>query len=179
MWNKLFWLSGIILALALFIYLSRGTDQGSTNSTRDPATITRQADRVVMFERKRESGKVLEVSARQVDETDAQVAHLKDFILTQSDDLSLSGSEAVYDRTRSVLELKGRVHIKRSDGSRAVVDGLLWDRHTGVAHTDNPLSYEGNTGLITADKAEFADDFTKIAFVGRVHARIMQDILAP
>ncbi len=179
MWNKLFWFSGIAIALALVIYLSRYNDQGSTNSTEGPAMITRQADRVVMFERKRESGKVLEVSARQVDETDGNVARLKDFILTQSDDLSLSGSEAVYDRARSVLELKGKVTIKRSDGSLAAVDGLLWDRRAGVAHTDKPVSYEGNNGLITADRAEFADDFTKIAFIGRVHARIMQDILAP
>jgi len=175
--NKLIWSAGVIIVLAIVIFLNR--ENGQAPSSGKGPGITRQANRVVMFERKRESGKVLEVSAREVDETEDQVAHLRDYTLTHSGDLTLSGSEAVYDRNRSVLELKGKVTMKRTNGDQAEVVGLLWDRKAGTAHTDNPVSYRGGTGFITADRAEFSQDFTRIAFIGRVHARIMQDFLTP
>lgn len=176
--SKLIWSACAMIALLFVILLFRDRDQSSLNSDKEPQ-ITRQANRVVMFERKRDNGRVLEISAREVDETTGQVAHLRDFILTQPGELTLSGSEAVYDRARAVLELKGKVLIKKTDGSQAVVDGLVWDRKDDVARTDNPVSYQGSDGFIRADRAEFSDEFTRIAFAGRVHAQIMQNILNP
>jgi hypothetical protein len=91
----------------------------------------------------------------------------------------MSGTDAIYDRTNSILEVKNQVIIKRSGGSQAIMNGLTWNREKDAGHTDNPVRLEGKDGIITADKAEFSGEFTKIAFIGRVHAQIMQNILNP
>jgi hypothetical protein len=177
MWNKLIWFTFATIALAFIVSISRENEQGP--SLNKGAQIKRQAMNVVMFERKHQNRKTMEVSAREVEETGGQVVRLKDFLLTQPGELTMSGTEAVYDRTGSILEVRNQVIIKRADGSQAVLNGLFWNREKDAAHTENPVRIEGKEGIITSDKAEFSDEFTKIAFTGRVHAQIMQNILNP
>jgi len=177
MWNKLIWFTFATIAIAFIVFLSRENEPGP--SLNKGAQIKRQAMNVVMFERKHQNGKTMEVSAREVEETGGQVVHLKDFLLTQPGELTMSGSEAFYDRTGSILEVKNQVIIKRAGGSQAVLNGLFWNRAKDAGHTVNPVRFEGKEGIITSDKAEFSDKFTRIAFIGRVHAQIMQNILNP
>jgi hypothetical protein len=177
MWNKLIWFTLVIIALAFFVSISREDEQGT--SLNKGTQLKRQAVNVLMFERKLQNGKTMEVSAREVDETGGQVVRLKDFLLTQPGELTMSGTDAIYDRTSSILEVKNQVIIKRVGGSQAILNGLTWNREKDAAHTDNPVRLEGKDGIITSDKAEFSEDFTRIAFIGRVHAQIMQNILNP
>jgi hypothetical protein len=177
MWNKLICFTLFIIAVAFIVSISRENEQGS--SLNKGAQLKRQAMNVVMFERKHQGGKIIEVSAREVDETGGQVVHLMDFLLTQPGELTMSGTEAIYDRATSILEVKNQVMIKRVGGSQAILSGLIWNREKDAAHTDNPVRFEGKEGIITSDKAEFSDEFTRIAFIGRVHAQIMQNIINP
>jgi len=177
MWNKLIWFTLVITAVAFMVSISRENEQGP--SLNKGTQLKRQAMNVVMFERKHQNGKTMEVSAREVEETGGQVVHLKDFLLTQPGELTMSGTDAIYDRTSSILEVKNQVIIKRAGGSQAILNGLTWNREKNAAHTDNPVRLESKDGIITSDKAEFSDEFTRIAFIGRVHAQIMQNILNP
>jgi hypothetical protein len=177
MWNKLIWFTLVITALAFMVSIFREDEQGP--SLNKGTQVKRQAMHVVMFERKHQNGKTMEVSAREVEETGGQVVHLKDFLLTQPGELTMSGIDAIYDRTSSILEVKNQVIIKRVGGSQAILNGLTWNREKDTAHTDNPVRLESKDGIITSDKAEFSDEFTRIAFIGRVHAQIMQNILNP
>jgi len=177
MWNKLIWFTFATIAIVFIVFLSRENEPGP--SLNKGAQIKRQAMNVVMFERKHQNGKTMEVSAREVEETGGQVVRLKDFLLTQPGELTMSGSDAIYDRTGSILEVKNQVIIKMAGGSQAVFNGLTWNREKDAGHTDNPVRLEGKDGIITSDKAEFSDEFTRIAFIGRVHAQIMQNILNP
>ncbi len=177
MWNKLIWFTLATIALVFIVSISRENEQGP--SFNKGAQIKRQAMNVVMFERKHQNGKTMEVSAREVDETGGQVVRLKDFVLTQPGELTMSGTDAIYDRTGSILEVKNQVIIRRADGSQAVLNGLSWNRAKDAGHTVNPVRIEGKEGIITSDKAEFFDEFTRIAFIGKVHAQIMQNIINP
>jgi hypothetical protein len=177
MGNKLIWFTLVIVALVFIVSISRENERGF--SLNKGAQLLRLATNVVMFERKHQTGKTLEVSAREVNETGGQVVHLKDFLLTQPGELTMSGTDATYDRTNSMLEVRNQVVIKRVGGSQAILNGLSWNREKDAAHTDNPVRLEGKDGIITSDKAEFSDQFTRIAFIGRVHAQIMQNIINP
>jgi hypothetical protein len=157
MWNKLILFCCVIVVLALIIFISRDTEQGS--SLNKGLLFTRQAIKVVMFERNRQTSKTREISARDVDETGDQVVRLKDFLLTQTGGLHIRGIDAVYDRTRSILEVKGPVRIETQGGSHAKLNDLTWDRNKNVARTDNPVRIEETRGVITADSAEFSDQF--------------------
>jgi len=93
--------------------------------------------------------------------------------------VSLVGADAFYDRTRSVLEVKGPVNIVTQNGSHASLTGLIWNREKNMARTESPVRLDGDDGVVTADRAEFFDEFRNIAFIGRVHAKVMQNILNP
>jgi hypothetical protein len=175
--NKLILFLGALIALALAYSMSSQDEQGPPLNK--ALQITRQAFNVVMFERKRATGKTLEVSAREVDETGGQVVRLKDFRLKQSGGLSLKGKDANYDRSRSLLEIKGLVDFETENGYQGSLKDLTWDRGKDRGRTDNPVHFAGSDGSITADRAEFSQGFTSIAFIGNVHAQIMQNILNP
>jgi len=177
MWNKIILLTCVVIILVFVVSLLQRSEQGQ--SLIKGKQIKRQAMNVVMYERKRGNGKTMEVSAREVDETGEGISHLKDFSLMQKGGVRLDGVDAFYDRTRSVLEVKGPVNIVTQNGSRASLTGLTWEREKDVARTDNPVRVDGEDGVITADKAEFSEDFRNIAFMGKVHAKIMQNILNP
>ena len=144
MWNKLIWFTLATIALAFIVSISRENEQGP--SFNKGGQIKRQAMNVVMFERKHQNGKTMEVSAREVEETGGQVVHLKDFLLTQPGELTMSGTEAIYDRTGSILEVKNQVIIKRAGGSQAVLNGLFWNRAKDAGHTDKSSKDRGKRG---------------------------------
>jgi hypothetical protein len=175
MWNKLILFGCAIIVLAFIVYISKEYEQGSSLGKR--SQFSRQAFNVVMFEHNRQNNKTMEVSAREVDETGGQVVHLKDFLLIQTGGVHIRGIDASYDRSSSLLEVKGPVSIETQDGSQAKLNDLSWDRNKNIAHTDNPVRIEGSKGIITADRAEFSDQFTTIACIGRVHAKVIQNIL--
>lgn len=175
MWNKLILLTVVIVVLAFIISVYR--DNQMVPPLNKGPQPRRQAINVVMYERNRQNNKTMEVSAREVDETGDRGVSLKDFVLIQPGGLKMNGVDAFYDRTKSILEVKGPVNIETQNGSRARLNNLTWDRAKDFAHTDNPIIIEGESGVITADRAEFSDQFTNIACIGRVHAKVMQNIL--
>jgi hypothetical protein len=89
----------------------------------------------------------------------------------------MTGKDATYDRNRSILEVKGLVSMETKDGAQAQLNGFVWDRESQKAYTRNPVKLEGQEGTIVADRAEFSDEFTQIALIGRVHATIAQNFL--
>lgn len=173
MWYKFGLTAAAIIALV--ILSSRDNETGSP--VNGDHALSRKATNVVMFERKRDSGKTMAVSAKQVVETEDQVAHLTDFHLVQQKGVQIIGKDARYDRNRSILEVKGPVSIKTSDNAQAQLDGLIWDRERRKAYTTNPVSLEAHDGTMVADRAEFSDEFSQIALIGHVHAKISRNIL--
>jgi hypothetical protein len=174
MWYKLLLLC---CAVAVMVFLLRSQNADRVVSTAAGPALSRQAENVVMFERSRETGRTLKIAARRVTETDDGLSRFRDFRLEQEDGPELSGTEASYDRSTSLLAISGDLTIATPDGGRVVMNGLSWDRLSNMAHTDNPVRIEAANGVITAERASFSDGFTRIALTGRVHAKIMQNIL--
>jgi lipopolysaccharide assembly outer membrane protein LptD (OstA) len=175
MWYKYVIVMAVVVIIALVILSSQNKEQG-ISLNRDHA-LTRSATNVVMFERKKDTGKTMVVSAKEVVETGDQVAYLKDFRLVQQKGVKMIGKDATYDRNRSILEVKGPLSMETKDGAQAQLNGFVWDRESQKAYTRNPVKLEGQEGTIVADRAEFSDEFTQIALIGRVHAKIAQDFL--
>jgi len=175
MWYKYVLVLAVIVIIALIILFSQNEEMGSP--LKSGYTLTRSATNVVMFERKKDTGKTMVVSAKEVVETGDQVAYLKDFHLVQQKGVKINGKDAIYDRNRSILEVKGPVNIETKDGSQVLLTGFVWDRESQKAFSKNPVKLEGQEGIIVADAAEFSDEFTQIALIGRVHAKIAQNFL--
>jgi hypothetical protein len=174
MWYKLLL---FCCAIAVMVFLLRSQDTDSVVSTSAGPVLTRRAENVLMLERSRETGRTLKIAARRVVESEDGLSRFLDFRLEQEDGPELSGTEASYDRSTSLLTISGELTIATLDGGRVVMNGLSWDRQGNTAHTDNPVRIEAASGVITAERASFSDGFTRIALTGRVHAKIMQNIL--
>ncbi len=165
----------VVVLTIFFFSSSQEPDQGVPAPGAE--SMSRRSTNVVMVERTHESGRSMEVSAREVAETGDQVARFSDFVIEQEGGPRLSGSDATYDRKSSVLTIHGPLDIEAEQGARVSIDGLIWDREADAAHTDRPVRFEGWDSIVTADRAGFSDGFTTIALTGRVHAKIMQNIL--
>lgn len=165
----------VVLLMIFFFSSSQEPDQGTQLSGKE--SMSRRSTNVVMVERSLKSGHTMEISAREVEETPDQVVRFRDFIIEQKEGPRLSGMDATYDRKSSVLTIHGPLTIGAGDGARVQIDGLSWDREKNTAYTARPVRFEGWDSIITADRAAFSDGFTNIALTGRVHAKIMQNIL--
>jgi hypothetical protein len=173
MWYKL--TLAVFLIVALVILSVQNREQVSLlNQYR---TLTRQATNVVMYERKRDTGKSMVVSAKDLREIGERISYLKNFQILQQKGLKMSGEDAAYDRKLSVLNVKGPLQIETADGARAQLNGLTWDREHKMASTANPIRLVNKDGIIVADRAEFSDEFTHITLIGSVHAQIAQNML--
>lgn len=173
MWYKI--ILAFFLIAALVVISSQKRETGP--SLNRYHTLTRQAKNVTMYERKRSTGRSMIVSARELIETGDRVSRLKEFHLAQQKGVTMSGLDAVYDRALSVLKVRGPLSIETEDGTRAQLDGLVWNRESQKAYTDKPLKVTDKKGTIVARKAEFANEFTQITLIGNVHAQIAQNIL--
>lgn len=173
MWYKL--TLAAFLIIALIIISTQEREQESLNGKY--RTLTRHATNIVMFERKRDSGKSIFLSAKELKETGDRISHLKDFRLVQQKGVSLTGIDATYDRGTSTLEVKGPLDIETDDGARARLDGLVWNRESQKASTPHPVKLVNKDGIIVADRAEFADGFSQITLIGNVHAQIAQNFI--
>lgn len=174
------WIKMILLACAVFIaglIFSVFHEQDQEQSVALKPALTRSATSVVMIERRKDGSRTMEVSARSVEETGNQLTHLKDYRLRLSNGASLDGKDAFYDSRNSMVKMVGPIGIMTKDGDRATLKDLTWDRNQHSARTENPVRLEGENGIITADRAEFEDDFATVAFIGNVHAKIHQNIL--
>ncbi len=172
MWVK--WLVPIVIIVLLGIIF---TEREDTAETTQAEPILRSARQITMFEQKPDSDVSTRIQAQSIVEHTDRLISLDDFRISQSDGLLVSGNQARYDTDSSILTVTGPVTIDTKDGRKALLNGLVWDRQSQVATTDNPVVVEGIEGTIRADRAEFHDDFTRIRFLGGVHAKITQDIL--
>jgi hypothetical protein len=170
----------ILLALALgLVWAAKdggGEDGGATDAAKAEMP-SRAALGVVMHEKNTASGSALVVTARRATETRDGRVVLEDFRLEQTGDLELTGGVARYDTRRSLLEIDGPAQVHTTEGWRADLNGLSWDRTTGRAVTVKPLRATGAQGTIHADGGEFLDDFSRIMLSGDVHANIAPDLL--
>jgi hypothetical protein len=173
MWYKFALAISLIVALAIISSQNKepGTLLGKYR------TMTRQATNVVMYERKRDTGKSMIVSAKALVEIGDRISNLKDFHLVQQKGVTMSGLDATYDRGLSTLTVKGPLDIETSDGARAQLDGLVWNRENQKAYTSNPVKILSKDGTIVASSAEFAEGFSQITLIGSVHAQIAQNFL--
>lgn len=175
MLNKVLVLSCAAILMMFFFFTSEEPDQGTTPSGKQ--NLSRRSTNVVMVERSLATGKIFQVRAREVVEGGNQVARFRDFRMEQDGGPQFSGADASYDRKTSVLTIHGPVHIETAGGGRARIDDLRWDRMKSTASTDKPVRLEDEGSIITADRASFSEGFTNIALTGRVHAKIMRNIL--
>ncbi len=172
---KLLLFACVVILMMFFFSSSQEPDPGAPSPGSE--AMVRRSTNVVMIERPLESGRTMEIRAREVVETADQVARFRDFIIEQEGGLLLSGTEATYDRKSSVLTIHGPLNIGDKEGARVHIDGLSWDREKNTAYTDHPVRFEAWNSIITADRAAFSEGFANIALTGRVHAKIMQNIL--
>lgn len=173
--NKLLFFVCVVILMMFFLSTSQEPDKAGQSSGEE--AMTRRSSNVVMVEHSLETGKTMEIKAREVVETGDQVARFMDFLIEQGEGPRLSGTEATYDRKSSLLTVHGPIYLEAKDGAIVHINGLHWDRLKNEAHTDNPVRLEGWGSIITADRAAFSDGFNRIALTGRVHAKIMQNIL--
>jgi len=173
MWYKLTLAAFLIIAL-IIISIQEKEQEPLIGKYR---TVTRHATNIVMIERKRDTGKSMVVSAKELIETGDRISRLKDFHMAQQKGVTLTGSDATYDRGSSTLEVKGPLDIETADGARARLNGLIWNRESRKAFTPNPVNIVNKDGVINADRAEFAEEFSEISLIGNVHAQIAQNFL--
>ncbi|HOS97106.1 MAG TPA: hypothetical protein PLU54_05575, partial [Deltaproteobacteria bacterium] len=108
MWGKLLL---FCCAIAVMVFLLRSQDTDRVASTPSGPALSRRAENVVMLERSRETGRTLKIEARRVVETDDGLSRFRDFRLEQEDGPELSGMEATYDRSTSLLAISGDLTI--------------------------------------------------------------------
>lgn len=173
MWYKL--TLAAFLIIALIIISTREEEQEPLIGKY--RAVTRHAMNIVMFERKRDTGKSMVVSAKELIETGERISELKDFRMAQQKGVTMAGRDATYDRENSTLEVKGPLDIETADGARARLDGLIWNRESRKAFTPNPVNIVNKDGTIKADRAEFSEEFSEIHLIGNVHAKIAQNFL--
>lgn len=172
MWFR--WVAAIVLLFLIGILLMRRDNEVQRI---EPDQIVRSARNIIMHEKRNDSDVLTTFRAQRVIEQKDHIVTLADFEISQSDGLRIAGVEADYDMERSVLQVKGPVTVDTNDGRRAFLDGLVWDRQSQKATTDNPVKVVGAEGIIEAERAEFHEGFSLISFYGGVHAKISQDIL--
>jgi hypothetical protein len=172
MWFK--WLAALVIIIVIGIIVSNREDTVQQTQT-EP--ILRSARQIIMHERKADSDISTIIQAQSVVEQADNIFSLVNFELSQSDGLHIAGIQAQYNMKDSVLTVKGPVTIDTGQDRKARLDGLVWDRQSQKATTNNPVVVEALEGIIKANKAEFLNDFTQIRFFGGVHAQISQDIL--
>ena len=172
MWVK--WLGAIVIIALIGIIVLEREDTVQQIQT-EP--ILRSAQQITMHEKKTDSDISTVIQAQRVVEHLDNVVQLDQFELSQSDGLHMAGSLARYDTESSILTVSGPVTIDTIDGRKALLDGLVWDRKSQMAFTQNPVVVQGIEGTIKANRAEFLDGFTRIRFLGGVHAQITQNIL--
>jgi len=172
MWIKGLGAIVIISLIGIMVFERENTVQQIKS---DP--ILRSAQQITMHEIKTDSDISTIIHAQRVVEQLDNVVSLDNFELTQSDGIHMAGRQARYDTGSSILTVTGPVTINTLDGRKAVLDGLVWNRTTQIAFTQNPVVVEGIEGTIRANKAEFFNGFTEIRFLGGVHAQITQNII--
>lgn len=172
MWFK--WLAAIVIISLIGIIV---IEREETVQQIQTEPILRSAQQIIMHELKTDSDISTIIQAQRVVEHPDNIVALDDFELSQSNGLHMAGRRAQYNTQSSILTVTGPVSINTHDGTRARLDGLVWNRTTKTASTQNPVVVAGIKGVIEANKAEFHNDFTLIRFFGGVHAKISQDIL--
>ena len=177
MWYKKLLIVVVGVAAIGMILLLHGGDRDTESKIADNGPILRSGNNIVMHEAQHESRPALAISASEVVEKPNQVVILNDFNLIQVGRLNIQGKTASYDMKHSVLEVKGDVTLQTRDGVKAFLNGLIWERQTKKAYTDNPLKVQAAQGVIEARRAEFGDDFTSIRFIGNVHAKISENYI--
>ncbi|MBN1635989.1 MAG: hypothetical protein JW920_05715 [Deltaproteobacteria bacterium] len=177
MWYKKLLIAVAGVAAIGMILLFYGCDGETESNIVGNGPILRSGHNIVLHEAQHESRPALAISASEVVEKPNQVVILNDFNLIQAGRLNIQGKTASYDMKHSVLEVKGDVTLQTRDGVKAFLNGLIWERRTKKAYTDNPVKVQATQGLIEARRAEFDDDFTSIRFIGGVHAKISENYI--
>ena len=174
--------SWIAIAIILIggAYLAVNRPAPEPQAEVEPTTkLVRLAKGLNMQETDLAKGDSLNIKAQQLTETGDNLVKLENFTLIQNEATTISGKEAVYDTAGGIITIAGALKVDSSDGMHADMDGLVWDRNSGEAQTDNPVAVQNGSTRITASRAEFRDNFSEISFVGNVNAKINKAYFNP
>ncbi|MRR14557.1 hypothetical protein EG833_03840 [archaeon] len=176
MWAKI--LSVVFIVAFIFIGLSYKKTLPESQKPGDNAQtpIMREASNVIMYEKRLDSNKMFVIHAQSVKQETNELFAMNAFSVNRSDGMKITGNLARYDTGASVLRILGPITIITSDGWQASLTDLVWDRSNKHAFTDKPVKVDGEKGTITADRAEFFDDFNRVQLTGDVHAQVSRSI---
>ena len=177
MWAKI--LSIVFIVIFIFMgvsYMEKEAPEVKNRGKDAPATIMKEASNVIMYEKRLDSEKTFVIRAQSVNQETNEQFSMNNFSVNRSDGMLITGNLAKYDTGSSVLSILGPITMTTSDGWRASLTDLVWDRRSKHAKTDKPVKVEGEKGTITAARAEFFDDFNRVQLSGDVHAKVSRSI---
>ncbi len=177
MWAKI--LSVLFIVVFVFMglsYMKKEAPEAQKPGEDAQAPIMREASNIIMYEKRLDSDKTFVIRAQSVNQETNELFTMSAFSVVRSDGMKITGNLARYDTGASVLRVLGPMTIITSDGWRASLTDLVWDRRNKHAMTTKPVKMEGEKGTITAASAEFFDDFNRMQLMGDVHAQVSRSI---
>jgi hypothetical protein len=138
------------------------------------APIMREASNITMYEKRLDSDRNFIIRAQAVNQETNNLFTMKDFSVDRSDGMKITGSTAKYDTGSSVLKISGPITILTSDGWKATLTDLVWDRRSRHAVTDMPVLLEGEKGRITAARASSSMTSTACSSQGTYMLRFLE-----
>ncbi|MEL6965718.1 MAG: hypothetical protein AAFO01_23430 [Pseudomonadota bacterium] len=135
---------------------------------------------------KTESAKPYEVTASSafLDPTDPNRIHLDQLFATFEDGetsqdegpssrINLRANEGIYMRGQNRLELEGALELVFGDGYRFNTESAEVDLELGHVVGPEPVTGNGPTGTLAADRFDIEDGGKRLRFEGRVHMTIL------
>lgn len=173
MWAKgIFSFFLVLFILAGVFFMRDDEDQNGSRLAQGKTSPLREAKNVVMYEKKLDSDWVFVIRASLLLQETNETFTILNFRMDRSDGMKIQGGHAKYNSETSLLRVMGPMTVSTSDGWRAVLTDLVWDRSRKYAVTEKPVTLEGSKGSLRGDRAEFFDDFNRIIISGDVHARV-------
>jgi len=175
MWYK--WMIGIFIVIGVSLILRSGEVKPVKN--KGPSDISRSMTKVYMSEKNLDNDSSMELyTDKAIQYTDDNI-YLQGFEIHTNNGVHMKGEKARYDINQSSLKISGPIIIETQDGDKAYMDGLIWDRKSGIANTDSPIKVEGRGIFVEAKKARFSNNFNSFSFSGGVNAKIYNNYLTP
>jgi hypothetical protein len=180
MWTKLLVVVMAVLFLFAGAYFLKKEPPASGHvGARDAEQqVLKRATNVVMYERRTDTDKTFVIRARTVTQQSEQVFFMESFRMDRSDGMTVEGRQARYDTNANRIDVPGPMVVSTTDGWKAELTDVAWDREQKYAATNRPVTLTGDRGTLRADRAEFFNDFSRIELSGRVHAQVAQKLLA-
>jgi hypothetical protein len=180
MWTRLLVAVIVVLFLSAGAYVMKRDPVPAVEGVpRDmEAQALKVARNVVMYEKRSDTDKTFVIRARTVTQQSENLFFMDAFRMDRSDGMKIEGGHANYDTDTNRIDVAGPMIVSTPDGWRAELTDVSWDRKNKHAETRKPVTVQGVKGILTADRAEFFNDFKRMELSGHVHAKVAQKLLA-